>query len=338
MINSVFKLESPGMINVVFEDISLTDQKVIVKPNYLSICPADQRYFSGQRSRESLDSKLPMALIHEACGTVVRDTTGSFKIGQKVLLVPNEPEELCEIIGANYLESSKFRSSGHDGFMQEYVSLDAENLVPYDNIDPEVAAICELVTVGMHAVTTFIKLAHQKREHLAVYGDGSLGYVVALLLKNILPDCKVSVIGTNSEKLSFFSFVDDTYIFGKMQNIRFDHAFECVGGSYSSSAIESIIKCINPEGTITLMGVSENPIPINTRLSLEKGLRFVCRSRSTAQDFIDVRNLLEAKPILQLRLHKIVVDIREVSCIADMHSAFKADQNIPFKTVLKWNI
>lgn len=63
-----------------------------------------------------------------------------------------------------------------------------------------------------------------------------------------------------------------------------DHAFECVGGIKSEDAIEQIIDHINPEGCISLMGVSEEPVDVNTRMVLEKGLTLLGNSRSGYED------------------------------------------------------
>lgn len=54
-----------------------------------------------------------------------------------------------------------------------------------------------------------------------------------------------------------------------------DHAFECVGGAASQSAINQMIDYIQPEGTMSILGVSEYPVPINTRMILEKGTAHV---------------------------------------------------------------
>ena len=43
-----------------------------------------------------------------------------------------------------------------------------------------------------------------------------------------------------------------------------------MGGKGSQQAIEQIINIINPEGSIALLGVSELPIQVNTRMVLEK--------------------------------------------------------------------
>lgn len=64
-----------------------------------------------------------------------------------------------------------------------------------------------------------------------------------------------------------------------------DHAFECVGGNGSPIAIEQIIGLIKPEATLSILGVSEYPVPINTRMILEKGLRVFGSSRSGVADF-----------------------------------------------------
>ncbi len=58
-----------------------------------------------------------------------------------------------------------------------------------------------------------------------------------------------------------------------------------MGGKGSQQAIEQIINIINPEGSIALLGVSELPIQVNTRMVLEKGLTIIGSSRSGLKDF-----------------------------------------------------
>ena len=79
MINTVYQLVAPRRFEIKYSDIDLNNNKVIVRPTYLSICNADQRYYQGLRDAEILRKKLPMALIHEAIGEVVRDPSGNFK-------------------------------------------------------------------------------------------------------------------------------------------------------------------------------------------------------------------------------------------------------------------
>lgn len=97
MINAVYRLVAPGMIDIACTEPDLKNN-VIMRPEYLSICKADQRYYLGNRSREALKAKLPMALIHECVARVVFDPTGHYKPGDLVVPVPNMPTEHDDVI------------------------------------------------------------------------------------------------------------------------------------------------------------------------------------------------------------------------------------------------
>ena len=66
-------------------------------------------------------------------------------------------------------------------------------------------------------------------------------------------------MGVSQDKMTSFTFVDETYDVRNIpEDIIIDHAFECVGGLGSTKAISQIIDYIRPEGTIAILGVSEN--------------------------------------------------------------------------------
>ena len=129
MINQVYQLVAPRQFEITYRNENIKSNKVIVRPLYLSICAADQRYYTGKRDEQVLNKKLPMALTHEGVGEVVYDSQGIYNSGTKVVMVPNTPVEKDNIINENYLPSSKFRSSGYDGFMQDYVFMDHDRVV-----------------------------------------------------------------------------------------------------------------------------------------------------------------------------------------------------------------
>src|SRR5699024_6034048 len=224
---------------------------------YLSICAADQRYYTGTRGKKAMKEKLPMALIHEGVGEVVYDACNKFKVGTKVLMVPNTPTETDNVIAENYLKSSKFRSSGYDGFMQDFIFLDHDRaIVLPDEMDFSTVSYSELVSVSIHAINRFKKKSISNKSSFGIWGDGNLGYITAILLNKIYPKAKIYVFGKTEYKLSHFSFVDQVfYIDDIPEDLTFDHAFECVGGRGSQDAINQIIDYINPEGTISLLGV-----------------------------------------------------------------------------------
>ena len=339
MLNTVYRLVAPGRFEVEFSDIDLSDDVVIVRPTHLSICHADQRYYQGLRASDILKKKLPMALIHEGIGEVVWDGRGRFKAGQRVVMIPNTPGEDDEIIAENYLVTSQFRASGFDGFMQDVVNIRADRIVPLpEGINLSVAAFTEIVTVSTHAICRFDRIAHNRRRTVGIWGDGNLGYITAVLFKAMFPDIKLFIFGLDSSKLMDFTFADETFLVTSIpKDITLDHAFECVGGEGSPKAINQIIDYIQPEGTIALLGVSENSVAINTRMILEKGLRVFGSSRSGRSDFEMTIDLYQSHPEILEYLQNIVGAVVDVNTIEDMKKAFELDRQSAFgKTIMVW--
>lgn len=342
MLNSVYRLIAPRTFEPVETELRIdVDSTVVVRPTHLSICNADMRYYQGNRSPEALAQKLPMALIHEGIGTVIHDPTGTFERGESVVMLPNNPREKDPFVAENYLRTSEFCGSGYDGFMQEYLALPASRLVALpDDIDKDVAAFTELVSVAMHAVNRFEMIAHGRRDIVGVWGDGNLGFIVSLILRMRYPDMRIAVLGRNGFKLNDFTFADETHLtYNVGDDFSVDHAFECCGGDGSTAAIDQIIDRIRPEGTVSLLGVSENLVPINTRMVLEKGLRLFGSSRSSRADFNDTVALYHERPEMLGYLSSLVGAVFEVSSVAQVVEAFECDiRKTMGKTVMHWNM
>ena len=337
MINIVYRLKSPKFFEESIDEIELDG--VVVRPTFLSICQADQRYYQGSRPAEILDKKLPMALIHEGIGEVVFDGEGNFKSGDKVVMIPNTPcgEDVCR---QNYSYMSKFRGSGFDGFTSDLIKLEADRVVKLpDDFNNHVSAFIELITVAYQGISRFDELAITPKDRLGVWGDGNLGFITSLLLKVIYPESEVIIFGKHQDNLSLFSFADEQYrIHDVPKDLVVGHGFECVGSSASQTAIDQIIDLINPQGTINLFGVSEYPIPINTRMILEKGITIQGNSRSEREDFLGVVKLLDENPQLFDYLEKLVTNVCEINSLNDLKEAFDQDSISKFgKTILKWN-
>lgn len=337
LINYVYQLVAPGTFSVKYEEAQFESQ-VIIKPRYMSICHADQRYYTGQRERSILDRKLPMALIHECCGEVLFDPAGELKSGEEVVLIPNVPGEHSDIILENYAKGSGFLSSGRDGFLREFISLPKDRLVRHDGIPQKLASITEFVSVAAHSIRRFECISHGIRNRIGVWGDGSLSFIVANLLKQAYPGSEIIIIGKNPGKLSYFTFADETMLREELPaSFEIDHAFECCGGDGSYYAIEDIINHINPQGTVMLMGVSENRVAVNTRDVLEKGLAVIGSSRSGRADFEQAVSWMKNERF-QRRLDMIIFEDEKVSSVEDIHRVFRMDRNTPFKTVFEWGL
>ena len=88
MLSKGFKIISPKTFEIDVDTVKSKIGNAIVKVDYIAVCKADLRYYLGKRDERILGLKYPMRLIHEATGTILKDNTGKFKVGDKVVLVP----------------------------------------------------------------------------------------------------------------------------------------------------------------------------------------------------------------------------------------------------------
>lgn len=339
MINTVYRLIAPKLIQAVLVDEVMGDDHVVIKPQYLSICAADQRYFRGLRPPEALAQKLPMALIHEAVGKVVYDPKGIIEKGTSVVLIPNTITHENKKIKENYQEDAYFRSSGHDGFMQDLVVIDRNRILDVQGIPLKVASMIELLSVVFNAIASFEAANTITQETLGVWGSGNLGYLLCMVLKYKYPKAKVIIFGRENEKLNYFQFADERYTINSVpKDLRIDHGFECVGGTNSGNAIDQMIDLVYPQGTLTLLGVSEDKVLINTRMVLEKGITLIGSSRSGYDDFVASIEFLHHSKRHVVTMSRLISNVISVNDIDDIHRAFKEDLINDFKTIMEWNI
>lgn len=331
MLSKGFKIISPKTFEIDIDDISNKEGNSIVKVDYIAVCKADLRYYLGQRDERILGLKYPMRLIHEATGTILKDSTGKFSAGDKVVLVPNICDcDNCyfnckddESLGENYCSKAKFASSNYDGFSCECLSYPSKNLVKLDKEKySEKYVFLELISVALAAIRRVNNINELK---IGVWGDGILGYILANTLKVLYPDSKVYCIGNNDYKLKLFN-IDGTYLVNstELKKQVFDVCFECVGGNSAEKAINQIIENCKFGGDIVLTGVSEGGASINTRRILEKAVRITGSTRSTIMDFKKAVDLIENTNLLN-ELERLVLSINNISNISTYYSVFEKE-------------
>lgn len=192
MIKQVIRLIRPGLFLPCFVVEKQKPNDVLVRPRYLSICAADQRYFQGNRPPEILASKLPLALFHEAVGEVLCDPSGRLKSGTFCVLLPGGINSLKD--DSNYQKGAFFRSSNTDGFCQEVMCLDKQELLPIDNKPIWPYVFTELMSVCCQALR---KLETIKQltlgTKIGIWGDGAMSFMMALTLKTLKSSCPIYI-------------------------------------------------------------------------------------------------------------------------------------------------
>lgn len=350
--SKTLRLVEPGKI--VEEPIEREMKKgwVEVVPTYASTCHADDRYFSGKRRPEALAKKLPMALLHEGIGVVKSSLSDKFKPGDRVVIVPGisgaalRGEKADPSMPANYDRSGVFMSSGYDGIAQSNIVQPEGNLVHIpDNVPDELAILTEVSTIGYESSTRVKDILSKKDVKVGVFGDGAVGYMAAAVLHYIWGIDKehLTVFGGIPDRIAKVDFattyLSDDFDFDNAPE-DFDVMFEITGGNFSKVAINEAIKVVKPLGTIMLMGVSEDLVPIDTRDVLEKGLTLKGTSRSVTKDFEIVEKAISENKEYQATLRKLLPDKEyQISSAEDLTDAFNdIVANLSWhKAVLKFN-
>jgi len=330
------------------EDINPNENECLVKVEKAAICKADLRYYEGEREERILGLKYPMNLLHEMSGRVLKDKSGTFKVGEKVVLVPNiiiddkisnSDENIInnEYLGENYCESAKFASSNTDGFAKQVVAWPLKYVVKCpQNISSNVLVFCELISVGISA---FRRVKHVSPEckTICIWGDGILGYIISSLAKNIY-NMNVIIVGKHEEKLK--KFCCDEYINLKLlpkKLYKADAFIECVGGKGMNYAIHDILNVIRPGGSVVLTGVSENDIEISTRKILEKGIVITGSTRSSYEDFKNAVKCFENEKFLK-SIKQLDFGTIDVKNIIDFYNIFEKNccENMLGKYILNF--
>jgi ribitol-5-phosphate 2-dehydrogenase len=334
-----YQLIQPRELNELVIERPVRKGEVVVESTLASICHADLRYYTGNRRPEALAKKLPMALIHEGIGRIVESQTPDREIGQRVVIVPNLPayllegkkrEECCQAcregVGDNYCSRGRFLGSGTDGIAQNRLVLPAACTVPIpDSVPDEIAVLTELSSVSYHAFR-HVK-DRLKKDRVAVFGDGPVGYLTASVLAHIFEVTKDRfwAFGAIPDKIAQFEFAQTELVtkYDFKNGVKVDIVVECTGGRFSESAINQAIDILNPGGVLILMGVTEERVPINTRDVLEKGLTLMGSSRSSAPDYYQVIEAMK-KPTYQATLRRILPDrFVQVNSIEDFKAAME---------------
>lgn len=346
MFQLLYKVTSPGVIEEFVDTVDLEQNKVLVKVDYMAICKADIRYYLGLRDPAILNQKYPLAPIHEAVGHVVKDKSGKYKVGDKVILIPNSVDEKylkdfenkrCtrKDLGNNYAIHSTFRSSSSDGFLKQFYVADPDLLVKYDdNIPAKIAVFSELLSV---AVAGLRRINFKETNHVAIFGDGILAYITYIVFKHDHPETKLTVYGIDESKLSMFKDCEARK-YEQYNGEKYDTMIEIVGGKYSADAINKMIDWATVGADLILMGVSEEKVPLNTRLVLEKGLSLKGVTRSDNKDFEHVAKILEDKEVQKKILPMVLSEIT-INSVNDIYDAYRKDienKSIIGKHIMKW--
>ncbi|MBD3319019.1 alcohol dehydrogenase catalytic domain-containing protein [Candidatus Woesearchaeota archaeon] len=323
----------------------IPENHVLVSPVLAGICQSDLRYYFGRRSPEVLKKKYPLALLHEGV-CKVEEATAQFDKGELVVLIPNIP---CTVhqgdncyscthgLPENFCQNVRFMSSSVDGMTQSLFVQHSSCLarIP-EHVSKECAVLAELLSVS-HCALQAQKV--KSTDRVIIFGAGPTGYLCANFFSSFygITKDRLYLADIQKDRLQRAQDFAQTLVIGQDTLPRnVDLAVECVGRHHAAKAIKTAQECLRVQGTLLLLGVSEEPLPIATRPLLEKGIRMVGSTRSGRKDFPPVLELMTDEQFSQ-RILRILDEKRFTATKEGLTNAFTyADQGRGTKVLLTW--
>ena len=270
-------LEKKGLISLRDFEIEdhLSANDVRVKPVAVGICGSDVHYYTNGKIGDFVVNE-PMILGHEASGVVleVGSNVKDLKVGDRVCMEPGIPNfKSTETLNGMYNldpEVAFWATPPVHGCLREsFVHPAGLTFKLPDNVSFHEGALVEPVAIGMHSAN---KAEISSGDVALVLGAGTIGIVTALAAES--SGCsKVFIADVKKEKLDFVSknYSDKVTIIDlKSQSIKdvlhkagvnlVDILFEASG---SEKAFEGIADFVKPGGTMVLIGMPVNPVPID---------------------------------------------------------------------------
>jgi len=281
---------------------AISESEVLIKVGYAGICGSDQHIFTGDFHPRT---KTPMIPGHEFAGTIVKvgNNVKTHKIGDRVTVDPIIPCgkcAACELKHYPACSSLKLLGVDMNGGFAEYVTANESMLY---KLGPEIsdrhAALVEVLSIGFHAIN---RAGLKKDDTVAIYGSGRIGHCIAQaartrtentifmvdILNNRLDMAKNAydnIVSINSMETDPVSFIHE-----QTNGRGVDVAFEAVGHAHPvenrAHPVRGCVQSIRGAGTVCVLGLADDPAPLNMKEFIWKEARIVA-SRVSHGEFAE---------------------------------------------------
>lgn len=247
---------------------------VRIRLHTVGVCGSDVHYYTHGRIGDFIVNE-PMVLGHEAAGTIIEvgANVTDLKLGDRVCMEPGipDPRSRASRLGIYNVDPAvTFWATPpvHGVLTPETVHPAAFTYKLPDNVTFAEGAMVEPFAVGMQAAT---RARITPGDTAVVTGCGTIGIMVALaalaggcsrVLISDLSDTKLNlaetydgITGINLRQTDIVSAIDEA-----SNGWGADIVFECSG---APAAIRDLFKIVRPGGTVVLVGLPSEPVPVD---------------------------------------------------------------------------
>jgi L-idonate 5-dehydrogenase len=242
--------------------------KVRLKLGAAGICGSDQHYFRhGRMGKFVLQS--PVALGHEMSGDVIEVGPGvkGLSVGDRVVVDPAlvcgqcEPcrqgrANLCKRV--KFMGSASHRPHLHGGMREEFVVEDSRCVAVPSNVDHELLAFSEPLSVALHATARAGDLLGRD---VMIAGGGTIGSLIAACARSAGARC-ICVSDPSNTRRNIALKMGATETINPEERTWID-ACDADGGLFDvtfeasghPSAFEDVVRCTRAGGKAVLVGM-----------------------------------------------------------------------------------
>ncbi|OIT03770.1 PREDICTED: L-idonate 5-dehydrogenase-like isoform X1 [Nicotiana attenuata] len=294
------------------------DVKIQIKA--VGICGSDIHHFKNMRVANFV-VKRPMVLGHECAGIVeqVGSQVKSLMIGDRVALEPGiscRQCHLCKDGRYNLCRQMKFFGSPPtNGALANQVVHPADLCFKLpDNVSLEEGAMCEPLSVGVHACRR-AKVGPETK--IIIIGAGPIG-LVTMLAARAFGSPKIVIVDIDDQRLSFAKDLGADEIIKVSSNVQdvedevghicnamggpVDMSFDCVG---FNKTMLMTLQTTHPGGKVCLVGLgqSEMTLPLTSAAAREVDVIGIFRYRNTWPLCIELLRTgkIDVKPLITHR-------------------------------------
>ncbi len=290
---------------------AIEDGEALIRVHYTGVCGTDVHLLHGHHATATF----PLIPGHEMVGELVEvkgQEAGAFQNGQRVVAQEVLSCGRCTACAKgedNVCQSLQIIGIHAKGSFAEYVKVPAKKMLAVpDGIDDELAAMTEPLAVAVHDV----RLSGLKvGETVLVVGGGPIGMLIAIVAR--AAGAKRIVI---SEIKKFrrdfaadmgFDVIDPTIadfdekLTELIGSEGFDVSFEVAG---VKSAISTCIDHTKCTGTVMVIAIAKEPVPVDTTKVFSKELTL---KGARIHNFYNFKGALEL-----LQMKSVADDVRKL--------------------------
>ncbi len=276
--------------------------EVLIKVAACGVCHSDLHLAMGEWDLLRPITKLPLVLGHEVAGVVaaVGEGVTDFAVGDRVgapwLHWTCGECEFCSMGRETLCSKQQVTGCTVDGGFAEFVKAKAGHIAKLpDNLTFEEAA--PLLCAGLTVHGALKKADVQTGQKFAVFGVGGLGHLAIQLAKS--KGAEVVAVDVADDKLELAQECGADIVINAATTQAHREIKKATGGgahvvmvtSGSRAAYETALRSIRKAGTLAIVGMAPEPVPLSTVAMVSGEYRIVGSAVGSREELREVLRL-----------------------------------------------